>query len=103
MGTRDDYKLVADYNLWIMQAGNEGKDIWAVHDHEGHFLFDVLEEDYEEMLDLDLVDCGYMTAPHTEAELLDYQRRWGILWTEKVTAGVFRQTEHGRLQGGGLR
>ena len=81
---KDKYKLVADYNLWIMQAGNEDKDIWAIHDCDGNFLFDVLEEDYLEMLDLDLVECGYLLASHTADEIAEYQKRWGVLWTDKV-------------------
>ncbi len=86
-----EYKMVADYNLWVMQAGNEDTDITAIHDSEGKFLFDVLEDDYLEMLDLDLVEDGYMMAPHTEEELADYQRRWGVLWTDKVTEEQLEQ------------
>ena len=78
------YKLVADYNVWVEQDDNENKDIWAIHDDMGHFLFDVLGDDYDEMLDLDLVDDGYMLAPHTQEELLGYQAKWGILWTDKA-------------------
>lgn len=77
----NEYKMVADYNLW--RVGNKDKDIWAIHNDKGEFLFDVLGDDYEEMLDLDLVEDGYMTKPHTNEELLAYQKRWGILWTDK--------------------
>ena len=84
-GRLEMYHLVADYNLWIMQAENENKDVWALHDEQGHFLFDVFDEDYDRLLDMDIVEEGYMTRPLTDEERRDIQARWGILWTERLT------------------
>ena len=79
------YKLVADYNEWVAQGNNADIDIWAMHDVNGHFIFDVLEEDYVKMLDADLVAGGYLKKELSNDELNALRRQYGILWTDSLT------------------
>lgn len=79
-----EYKLVADYNEWVEQDNNQDIDIWAIHDYDGKFLFDVLEEDYDKMLDTDIVEEGYLTKRLSVSELNELRRQYGILWTDSL-------------------
>lgn len=86
-GRLDKYKLVTDYNLWIMQEGNEDKDIWAVNTHNGTFLFDVLEEDYIQ-IPAEMLECGCLDENITKEQIDDLRMRYGILWTEHITDDI---------------
>lgn len=83
-GVLDRYKMVADYNLWIMQGDNGDKDVWAIHTSDGTFLFDTLEDDYCMMLDADMVEDGYLTKDYDNQQISNLRMRYGILWTDKI-------------------
>lgn len=78
------YKLVADYNEWVEQDNNEDLDILAIHDYDGHYVFDVLEDDYETMLDLDIVEEGYLTKEFSDEEMNALRKQYGVLWTDRL-------------------
>jgi hypothetical protein len=84
-GKADRYKMVADYNIWKLQGDNEDLDITAIHSTDGKFLFDVLEDDYEEMLNADIVENGYLCGQPTDEQIKEWQAKYGILWTENFT------------------
>lgn len=84
-GKLEKYKMVADYDIWKLQGNNEDLDIWAIHTADGKFLFDVLEEDYEQMLDADLVENGYLCEQAIDEQIKEWQAKYGILWTENYT------------------
>lgn len=75
-----NYKMVADYNEWVKQGDNANKDIWAIHNPKGDFLFDVLEEDYIKILDADMVYDGYLNEGVTDSQIDELREKYGILW-----------------------
>ena len=87
-GQLDKYKMVADYNIWVMQGENDKKDITAIHDRKGNFLFDVLEEDYRAMFNKGMVDCGNLTRNFNKREISELRMKHGILWTEHITDDI---------------
>lgn len=86
-GRLEKYKMVADYNLWIMQEGNEDKDIWAVNTHDGKHLFDVLEEDYIQIPGK-ILECDCLDESVKEEQIDDLRMKYGILWTEHITDDI---------------
>ena len=84
-GELEKYKMVADYDIWKLQGDNEDLDIWAIHTADGKFLFDVLDDDYMEMLNADIVDNGHLCGNPTDDQVKEWRAKYGILWTENFT------------------
>ena len=83
-GKLEKYKMVADYNLWVMQGDNEDKDIFGICTEKEH-LFDMFEEDFHEMDAAGLIDdmeISLLKKKPTKRQLIEYRAKWGICWTE---------------------
>ncbi len=79
------YKMEADFNQWVRQGNNGIIDITAVHDKDGHFLFDVLESDIDDMYEQGMIDdekgMALLYGEYNEkAEQLAAQ--YGVYWTD---------------------
>lgn len=89
-GRLERYKMVADYDIWKLQGENEDIDITAIirmkaDGLRSEFLFDVLEEDYEEMLNADIVEGGCLCGSPKDDQVREWRAKYGILWTENYT------------------
>ena len=83
-GKLEKYKMVADFDLWVMQGDNESKDIFEVCTEDEH-LFDMFEEDFHEMDAAGLIDdmeISLLKKKPTKRQLIEYRAKWGICWTE---------------------
>ena len=84
LGKLKKYKMVADYNAWVKQDDNAKIDITAIHDTNGKFLFDVLENDYEQMVIDKLVECEMLCKKLSRQSIDRLQIKYGILWTDCI-------------------
>lgn len=84
LGKLKKYNMVADYNVWSKQEDNINKDITAIHDTNGNFLFDVLEGDYEEMFIEGLVEGGMLCKKLSRQRIDRLQAKYGVLWTDCI-------------------
>lgn len=79
------YKLEADFNVWVKQDCNGAIDITAVHDKDGNFLFDVLEDDFAEMCEKGMIDDESGTAMlygDFNAQAAQLAAKYGVFWTD---------------------
>ena len=84
LGKLKKYNMVAGYNAWIKQDDNAKIDITAIHDTNGKFLFDVLENDYEQMVIDKLVECEMLCKKLSRQSIDRLQIKYGILWTDCI-------------------
>lgn len=89
-GELKKYKMVADFNLWVMQDDNNNIDITAIHDNGRNFLFDVLEDDYEEMFYKDIVEGDELLGEPSDEQIEEWRTKYGILWTEHIKDDIIK-------------
>ena len=89
-GHLEKYKMVADFDLWVMQGDNSDIDITAIYNDKGKFLFDVLEDDYTQMFCEDIVEGGTLIGNPSEQQISDLKMKYGILWTENIKDDIIK-------------
>ena len=83
MAQINEYKLVADFNIWSLN--NEGVEIYTIITEDGEVLFDVIEEDFIDMVNKGIVNSEgfyYLLNNPTEEQIREYAKQYGIHWRE---------------------
>ena len=80
-----DFKTIAKYENWVKK--HEDEEIYAIvmADDFDEVLFDVTEDDFNEMVDAGIVNSEgsyYLLNNPTLEQIRQYAYRWGIKWTD---------------------